>query len=512
MGGLAAKENNFISMFLMAVMRRVPEIGPALAVLVPEDGDPALIASEFQSVVEAAAMVLRSVQERCARLTDDVSIDLQRRITACIALIEANSADIDLGVPGARVGERPGSVLAPPPPMGVAMRHVHLLRLGIDPNTHQNPLLSNNHRLDLAGGGTVAAGGSGLIQYPSPEEQLAMVHHHQQHQASVISYQSGVLQEGNAAHASLKKNNDVPLRDIAKSESPVDDNLPIMTMYKSEKKAAKKAMKAEMRKRKPKLVHKANALLKTFDAPPKKLVQHALFSGGFEPNVVAESHGSLDRSLKRKTLDCPTASDPSKESGGSSTKSDDAKESSSAEGTKSAMADDRISQLAAKFFCLADKSNSIGDNNDGSGDSIPVGNMKDKNGKVEKNGKEKNDNKRGPHGDVLKKLFDDGAIPSADKWEANEAESKPGAGDESKQKNVMNGGPPKSNGGKLGKPLSREVALKPVEDAGGDFDANDPLPESMESSVVTKDLVNQATTGLDGHFGAVSVLLGLMGK
>jgi hypothetical protein len=349
MGGLTAKENNVISRFLMAVMRSVPEIEPALAVLVPEDCDPALITSEFQSVVEAAAMVLRSVQERCARLTDNVSIDLQRRITACIELIEANSADIDLGLP-----------LAPRPPMGAAgllapgaaMRHTHLLRLGIDPNTYQNPLLSNNHRLDLAGGSAVAAGGSGLIQYPSPEEQLAMVHHHRQQQASVIPYLSGVYQEGNAAYASLKKNNDVPRRVIAKSESPVDDSLPIMTMYKSEKKAAKTAMKAGKRKRKPKLVHKANALLKTFDAPPKKLVQklvqHTLFRGNFDPNVVAESNVSLDRSHKRKTLVCPTASDPSKESGGSSTKSDNANDCPSAEGIKSEMADERISQPTAK--------------------------------------------------------------------------------------------------------------------------------------------------------------------
>jgi hypothetical protein len=514
MGSLATKKNNVISMFLMTVIRRVPEIGPALAVLVPEDCDPALIASEFQSVVEAAAMVLRSVQERCARLTDDFSIDLHRRITACITLIEANSADIDLGVPGARVGERPGSVLAPPPPMDVAMRHAHLLRLGIDPNTYQNTLLSNNHRLDLAGGSAGAAGGSGLIQYPSPEEQLAMVHHHRQQQASVILYQSGVLQEGNAAYASLKKNNDVPLRVIAKSESPVDDNLPIMTMYKSEKKAAKTAMKAEKRKRKPKLVHKANALLKTFDAPPKKLVQHALFSGGFDPNVVAESNGSLDRSHKRKTLVCPTASDPSKESGGSSTKSDNAKDCPSAEGITSDMVDERISQPTAKKLCLADKSNANGYNKGGSGESIPVSNMKQKNGKVEKSGKEKNDNKHGPHGDVLEKLFDDGAKPSADKGEANEAESESSAGNESKKKSVRIGGPPKSNEatGKLGKPSSREVALQPVKDAGGGFDANDPLPQTIESSVVTKDSVNQATTGLDGHFGAVSVLLGLMGK
>ena len=533
MGGLAAKENNVISRFLTAMMRRVPEIGPALAVLMPEGGDPALIASEFQSVVEAAAMVLRSVQERCARLTDDVSNDLHRRIASCIALIEANSADIDLGVPGARVGERPGSALpgsalpgsalAPPPPMGAAgllahgaaMRHAHLLRLGIHPSTYPNPLLSNNHRLDLASGGAAAAAGCGLVQYPSPEEQFAMAHHHHQQQASVISYQSGFLQE---AYASLKENNDVPHRDVAKSESPTDDNLPIMTMYKSEKKAAKKAMKAEIRKRKPKLVHKANALLLSVDSTPKKLVQklvqHALFRGGFDPSVVAESNGSP----KRKILDCSTTSDPSKEtyhkktaflkkSGGSSTKSDHAEESSSAEGIKSAMADDVISHPARKRR-FADESNANGDNKDGIGVSVPLSKTK------QKNGKEKNGIKHGPHGDVLEKLFDDKGKPFPDKGEANEAESKPSAGDESKKKSVRNGGPPKSEEatGKLGKPLSREVGLKPVDDAEGDFDANDPLAESMESSVVTKDSVNQATTGLDGHFGAVSVLLGLMGK
>jgi hypothetical protein len=252
--------------------------------------------------------------------------------------------------------------------------------------------------------------------------------------------------------------------------------------------------------------------LKTFDSPPKKLVQklvqHALFRGGFDPKVVAESNGSLDRSLKRKTPDCPTASDPSNESVGSLTKSDDAKECSPAEGTNSDMADEKISELATKKLCLADKSNAIGDNEDGSGDSILVGNTK------QKNGKEKNGDKHGPHGDVLEKLFDDGVKPSADKGEANEVESNPSAGDESKKKSVRNGGPPKSEEatGKLGKPLSREFALEPVEDAMGDFDANDLLAEPMESSVVTKDSMDQATTGLDGHFGAVRVLLGLMGK
>jgi hypothetical protein len=524
MGGSAAKGSTATSRFLATVMRRVPEIGPALAVLQPEEGDPALVAGEFQSVVESVAMVLRSVQERCARLTDDVSIDLQRRIAACIASIEANSADLGLGAPaGARVGVGrlgsvlPGSALAPPPPPvaaagllppGAAMRYAHLLRVGIDPNTYQMLLSSNNHRLDLAGGGAVAAGGGGMVQYPSPEEQLAMAHHRQQQQAGAILSQSGVLQEGNVAYAPLKKNNHVPRRDVAKSKSPVDENMPMMTMYKSEKKAAKKAMKAEKRKRKPKLVHKANTPLKTFNPTPKKLVQklvqHALFRGGFDPNAVAES----DAPLKRKTRDCPTSSDPSKEIGGSSTKFDDVKERSSTEGrTKSAKADDRLSQLAKKR-CIANKSNANGDNKYDSADSIPVGNMKQENGKAKK------DMKRGPHGDVLEKLFDDEAKPSADEGEANEVRSMPRARGESKKKGVRNGGPPKSEGatGKLGGPSSREVASKPVEDAASAFDADDPLAESMESSMATKDSFNQATAGLDGHFGAVSVLLGLMGK
>ena len=109
----------------------------------------------------------------------------------------------------------------------------------------------------------------------------------------------------------------------------------------------------------------------------------------------------------------------------------------------------------------------------GSGESILVSNMKQKNGKVEKSGKEKNGVKHGPHGDVLKKLFDDRAKPSADTGEANEADSESSAGNELKKKNIRNGGPSMFNAS------FREVALKPVKDAGGGVDANDLLPESL---------------------------------
>jgi hypothetical protein len=81
-----------------------------------------------------------------------------------------------------------------------------------------------------------------------------------------------------------------------------------------------------------------------------------------------------------------------------------------------------------KKLCLTDRSNANGYNKGGSSESTPVSNTKQKNGKVEKSGKEKNGIKHGLHGDVLEKFFDDGAKPSADKGEANEAESESSAG------------------------------------------------------------------------------------
>ena len=66
-------DNNAITRFLYAVVNRVPEIGPALAVIQREGNDP--------NVVDATMTMLRSIQERCARATDEITLDLYRRIT-----------------------------------------------------------------------------------------------------------------------------------------------------------------------------------------------------------------------------------------------------------------------------------------------------------------------------------------------------------------------------------------------------------------------------------------------
>ena len=66
-------ENNAITRFLHVVVNRVPEIGPALAVIQREGNNP--------NVVDATMTVLRSIQERWARATDEITLDLHRRIT-----------------------------------------------------------------------------------------------------------------------------------------------------------------------------------------------------------------------------------------------------------------------------------------------------------------------------------------------------------------------------------------------------------------------------------------------
>ncbi len=479
--GLTATGND-ISRFITAVMKRVPEIGPALTAFLPEG-----IIASFPHVIDAASRVLRSIQERCARSTDNATCDLHRRITACIALIESNSADLGLGAP---VG-RPGSALAPQPlmaavsllPTGAAMRHAQLFGMGINPNTYQTLPSQNNHQLDLAGGGFVTACGGGMVSYPISGEQLAMAHNYQNQPARVSSDQSRDFP--NAGYAPLKENNDVPRHgDVAKSESPVDDNMPMMAMYKSKKKAAMRAMKAEKRKRKPKLVHKVNAPLTNVDPTPKKslvqkLVQHALFRGGFDPDAVAESNGTLTR----KILKCSTKSDPSKDtpidtppaspenSDGSSFKPDEAKELTSMEGIKSATVDGESQR--AKKRRVANQSN-VNVDNEGKknedDDSIPIDQENTK-------GKTNVDIKCGPHGDVLEILSADGVKLSTNNGDANEAESERSAGDETEKETVRNGGSPKT----------KEVIDKPVESSSGETASK---PED----------------------DAVSVLLGLMGK
>jgi hypothetical protein len=453
--GLPATEDD-ISRFVTALMNRVPEIGPALAVLLPEDH----IAS-FPYIFDAAKTVLRAMQERCARSTDNVTCDLHRRITACIALVESNSADLGLGAPVS------GMALTPPPPMAATMRHAQLLGMAIDPNTLPSP---NYPRLDLAGMGFVTArGGSGMVSYPISEAQLAKAHHFQQTTRAISD------QSAHAGYAPVKDNNDVPRHHVANSESPIDDNMPMMAMYKSKKKAAMRARKAEKRKRKPKLVHKANASLKTADPTPKtslvqKLVQHALFRGGFDESKDSSKRRILTGSNPSEDtpIDSPPASPEN--SDGSSCKSDNAKELNSdsftykpddtveltsAEEIKSA-ADDGESQRAKKRR-VANQTKSVdNNNNNNNNDSIPI----DRENR-------KTDINCGPHGEVLETLFADNVKPSTDNGDANGAESERSAGDETGKEIVTTDGSPKSKK-EIDKPMepsSREAASTPEDDA-----------------------------------------------
>jgi hypothetical protein len=63
-------------------------------------------------------------------------------------------------------------------------------------------------------------------------------------------------------------------------------------------------------------------------------------------------------------------------------------------------------------------------------------------------------------------------------------------------------------------PSPQEVVSKSVEDAGGDHDANNVRPHLVITphSVITEVTEKRATTDVDVHLGAASVLLDLMGK
>ena len=443
LGGLPAAGNDS-SRFIMAVMNRVPEIGPALAVILPEDH----IAS-FPYVVDAAKTVLRALQEQFARSTDDVSCDLYRRITSCIALIESSCADLDLAAPVSGGGGVPGSAHSTPPFTTPAMRHAQLFGMGINPNALPSP---GAPRLDLAGMGFVAAGGGiGMVSYPISEEQLAIAHHFQNQQTTrTISDQSGSFHP-------LKENNAMPRHDVAKSESPIDDNMPMMAMYKSEKKAAMRARKAEKRKRTPKLVHKVKAPppLKTADPTRKtslvqKMVQHALFRGGFAESK--ESPKRIIRAESDPSEDVPldTLSASPEKIDGPSNKSNNPTE------LTSKSAEDDLESKHAKKRCVANQTNSNVVNNKDNNDSTTI----DRENR-------KTDIHCGPHCEVLEKLFADDVKQSSDNGDATEAESERSADDETEEEIVSLGGSPKSKEAidKPVKPSSRDAVSTPEDDA-----------------------------------------------
>jgi hypothetical protein len=338
-------DNNAITHFLYAVVNRVPEIGPALAVIQREGNDP--------NVVDATMTVLRSILERCARATDEITLDLHRRITGwyvdspfvillllslvsltiihthlqqlvydyfinSIAEISTNSLGIMPGMNGMMVGP---PHLIPPPGSPQLLRQ----RMS-DPATH---------RLAFGASGVVhphpGAYPGGMIPYPvlSHTEHLAMMHrHHQYQQAGMMAYHqprvihddSNALNAGYGAQPNPSGKEALPPSEgSAKLETPVDDDVPMMAMYKSKKKADKCAKKAEKRKRKPKLVHKVTPQLKTVsaDPPPKvhdaknHLVHHNLFNGGFDgigKKISSPLKGESIESVKEKSEDSPPSS------------------------------------------------------------------------------------------------------------------------------------------------------------------------------------------------------------
>lgn len=223
------------------------------------------------------------------------------------------------------------------PPGSLASRHSQLLRQGMsDPATHHLA-----HAASFGVGGVVhphpGAHPGGMIPYPvfSHNEHLAMVHrrHHEyQQQAGMMAYhQSRVIyDDSNALNAAYgaqpnprSKEALPPSEGSDKLETPVDDDVPMMAMYKSKKKADKRAKKAEKRKRKPKLVHKATPQLNTVSTDPSPkvhdaknhLVHHNLFNGGFDSKADSGIGKKMERrigkcieSVKEKSEDSPPSS------------------------------------------------------------------------------------------------------------------------------------------------------------------------------------------------------------
>jgi hypothetical protein len=365
---------------------------------------------------------------------------LSRLFYQSIAEISTNGADLGLGIMPGMNGMMGGPPHLIPPTGSLALQHSQLLRQGMsDPATHRLAHAS-------FGAGGVAhhhpgAHPGGMIPYPiiSHNEHLAMVHHHHQYQqqAGMMAYhQSRVIHDDtnalNAAYGAQPnpsgKEALPPSEGSAKLETPVDDDVPMMAMYKSKKKADKRAKKAEKRKRKPKLVHKATPQLKTVsaDPPPKvhdaknHLVHHNLFNGGFDSNADGGIGKKVSSPLKGKSVE-------HKKNGGSVSFSLAKSELSTEENSVATKSLDEIASMIAasrkKSPPMSDEKKPAAKNEKKSTKSLPVAkkrrvdgvkssNDKDNCEKEKESGISKNDGKvtngckrDGPHGDVLALLF-----------------------------------------------------------------------------------------------------------
>jgi len=497
--------DNIIAKFLTVVVSRVPEIATAVADLLPDGGDPAMLKREFPNVVDATLAELRSLKERFSNSADPAAADLHIRVTNCIFAIEPYQMDLNTVT-----GTAPPSAGAGAPPGAPGMIGRAVPNPSLDPNSCQ-PLMPNMPAAYFMAQEHAMAHlptqsffvPPHMMPYPPP---LAF--------APIVRADS----EGGAPSRASDRSN---------LESPAeDDDLPMMAAYKSKKKAARKMEKAKHKKRRnaPKLVHKvvSKPTVVKQPRPPimPKLVHHALFRGAFDANAPPQSEETAsDGTLppKRNMSESPQSSSFA----GSSKSAASADEKDADRGSPPTAAQenpDGSGEEASptKKRRISDESHVSNHGSIVNAKSSPAkedGDDDEDAADDEKSG----DSGSGSSGELLEKLIpkekdtksptsngDDGAKRHAD----SNTPVKDEANNSSRTKRRKDGSSPTN-----GSPPSQAAAsTQKGSTKPGEESANSVVTEESEDPGPTTSNNDTADENDDGHFGASSVLLGLMGK
>eukprot|EP00578_Thalassiosira_sp_NH16_P022779 CAMPEP_0181099562 /NCGR_PEP_ID=MMETSP1071-20121207/12726_1 /TAXON_ID=35127 /ORGANISM="Thalassiosira sp., Strain NH16" /LENGTH=1047 /DNA_ID=CAMNT_0023182233 /DNA_START=92 /DNA_END=3235 /DNA_ORIENTATION=- len=266
--GNQTMDSNIISKFLTVVVSRVPEIAPAVADLLPDGGDPTMLKRDFPNVVGATLAELRRIQERLYTTPyDPVAVDLHARATSCISAIEPYN--VDLSTTGGFVHPAPDAMTGASPGAPGTMGRSRLPEPRLDPNSCR-PLMPNSRPAAYF-----------------PAQELAMAQH------NVVPRPAPMLGSTPPGMAcppgSIPPSAFVPIIAGADSEGRAMPSS-ASDWSKLESPAEEKA-KHEKRWNAPKLVHKAvikpAAAARKPTGPPivPKLVHHALFGGAFDANA-----------------------------------------------------------------------------------------------------------------------------------------------------------------------------------------------------------------------------------
>ena len=267
-------ESAMITQFLTGVVSRVPEIAPAIASLLPDDGGAILLNREFPNLVNSIIGILVSIQDRVMKTaSDDIELDLLMRVTNCIHAIKAYKVDNMNATGGGGLHTYPASVAGNPAGNGPAptLRPERMMMMRWDP-PHKSgyPLgqmiVQPSNPMHFASNAT-----SWPSSAASLHEQAVLVHNNK----------VGAFQTSSNIPESIRASSDTAKLEGSPNDDDDDDDIPIMAMYKAMKKAAKRAKKAERWKRRPKLVHKVNTA-SSIGISRRKLVHHALLGGAFD--------------------------------------------------------------------------------------------------------------------------------------------------------------------------------------------------------------------------------------